>query len=173
MAPVAYRAPALTQLTGAGDAAPEPGPAAPARAALDPARLSLRAGARRDARIYGGWWPRSRDATAELPGLIAELSARAGRVTRIAVQVDAFRNIPRQLTADRHGVRIAWFRYMNPQTVILTMAGSDDLILLLVPEHASPAAAAAALSLAAADHDAGPPEVILAAAGAGDHPGPA
>ena len=62
---------------------------------------------------------------------------------------------------------------MNPHTVILTMAGSDDLILPLVPEHASPAAAAAALSLAAADLDAGPPEAILAAAGAGGQPGPA
>ena len=89
------------------------------------------------------------------------------------MQAEAFSNIPRQLTADGHKIRVAWFRYMNPHTVILTMAGSDDLILLVVPEHASPAAAAAALTLAASDHDAGPPASILAAAGVGAQPGPA
>jgi Family of unknown function (DUF5994) len=157
---------AFTELTDIGDDAPEPDPAPPGLA-----RLSLNPGARRDARIYGGWWPRSRDATTELPGLIAELNARAGRVSRIALQADAFTNIPRQLTAGGRTIRIAWFRYMNPHTVILTMAGADDLTLLVVPENASPAAATAALRLAASDHDAGPPEAILSASGAGAGPG--
>jgi Family of unknown function (DUF5994) len=30
--------------------------------------------------INGGWWPRSRDAGAELPALIAELNTRASQV---------------------------------------------------------------------------------------------
>jgi len=30
-------------------------------------------------------------------------------------------------------MHVAWFPYMNPHTVILTMAGRDDLILLFVP----------------------------------------
>jgi Family of unknown function (DUF5994) len=167
-APVAAGTRASVQLTDPGDAAPEAGPAR-----LDPARLSLNPGTRRDARIYGGWWPRSRDATAELPGLIGELRARAGRVSRIALQAEAFTNIPRQLTADGRKVRIAWFRYMNPHTVIVTMAGADDLILLVVPEHASPAAATEALRLAASDRDAGSPEAILSASGTGAAPGPA
>ncbi len=99
--------------------------------------------------IHGGWWPHPRDAAAELPALLTELSPRAGRASRIALQVDAFSNIPHQLTAGGRKVHVAWFRYMNPHTAILTMAGRDDLILLAVPPQASPAAAAAALRLAA------------------------
>jgi Family of unknown function (DUF5994) len=164
---VAGRAPALAALTLPGSAVP-----APDQTSRGAARLSLSPALRRGAGIYGAWWPRSRDAAAELPGLIAEVGRRAGRVSRVAVQADAFSNIPHQLTADGRKVRIAWFRSMNPHTVILTMAGNDDLILLVVPQQASPAAAAAALGLAA-DHSAGPPEAILAAAGIGALPGPA
>jgi hypothetical protein len=165
--PVAGTAPALTPVTRTGTAVPARDHTSP-----EAERLSLSPAVRRDAGIYGGWWPRSRDAATELPGLLAELGARAGRVSRIAVQADAFGNIPHQLTADGHKVRIAWFRYMNPHTVILTMAGSDDLILLVVPQDASPTAAAAALDLAA-NHKPGPPEAVLAAAGIGAQPGPA
>jgi Family of unknown function (DUF5994) len=128
-------------------------------------RLSLESSTRRPAGIHGGWWPASRNATAELPGLIAGLSAMAGRVSRVAVQADAFSDIPHQLVADGRKVHVAWFRYMNPNTVILTMAGRDDIILLVIPPAASPEAAAQALRLAAASRQPGPAEDILAAAG--------
>jgi len=114
--------------------------------------------------IHGAWWPRSRDAGAELPGLITELSAQAGRATRVAVQVGAFDNIPHQLAVGGRKVHVAWFRYMNEHTAILAMADRDDLILLVVPPQASPVAAAEALRLASGRH-AGPPDAILAAAG--------
>lgn len=57
----------------------------------------------------------------------------------------------------------AWFRYMNPHTAILTMAGRDDPILLVVPLQASPATEA--LKLAASGRQAGGAQAILAAAG--------
>jgi hypothetical protein len=119
----------------------------------------------RQAGIHGGWWPRSRDAAAELPGLIAELSMRAGRVSRVALQADAFGNIPHRLDVGGRKVPVAWFKHMNMHTVILTMAGRDDLVLLVIPPKASPAAAAEALGLAASGRRAGQAEAILAAAG--------
>ena len=152
------------------DGAP-PGPQAPthattpAQASLDGARLSLVPATAPQAGLGGGWWPRSRDATAELPGLIAELSTRAGRVSRVALQVGAFDNIPHQLTAGGRKVRVAWFRSMNANTVILTMADRDDLVLLVVPPLAPPAAAAQALRAVASGPGAGPADAILAAAG--------
>jgi HSP20 family molecular chaperone IbpA len=118
-----------------------------------------------EAGINGGWWPRSRDAGAELPGLIAGLSTQAGRVSRVALQADAFSSIPHQLTVGGHKVHVAWFRHMNVHTVSLTMAARDYLTLLVVPPQASPAAAAEALRLAASGRGAGSPEAILAAAG--------
>ena len=146
------------------------GPQAPthaataAQASVNGTRLSLVPSTAPHAGLGGGWWPRSRDATAELPGLIAELSARAGRVSRVAVQVGAFGNIPHQLTVGGRRVRVAWFRYMNVNTVLLTMAGRDDLVLLVIPPLAPPAAAARALR-AASGPSAIPADAILAAAG--------
>jgi hypothetical protein len=135
-----------------------------AQASVNGARLSLVPAATRQAGLGGGWWPRSRDATAELPGLIAELSTRAGRVSRVALQVGAFANIPHRLSAGGRKVRVAWFRYMNMNTVILTMADRDDLVLLVVPPLAAPAAAARALR-AVSGPGAGSADAILAAAG--------
>ena len=128
-------------------------------------RLSLDLATARRAGINGGWWPRSRDAAAELPGLITELSTRAGPVSRVALQVSAFGKIPHQLTVGGRRVRVAWFRYMNTHTAILTMADRDDVTLLVVPPEANPVAAAEALRLAASGRHPGPPEAILAAAG--------
>jgi len=139
-------------------ASAEPAVAGGVRLSLDPA-LAQRRG------INGAWWPHSRDAGAELPGMLSELSARAGRVSRIAVQVDAFSNIPPRLTADGHNIHVAWFRSMNTHTISLTMAFRDSLTLLVVPPQASPAYAAEALRMASAAHPIGRPEEILAAAG--------
>jgi Family of unknown function (DUF5994) len=131
----------------------------------DGARLNLVPATAPHAGLGGGWWPRSTDATAELPGLIAELSTRAGRVSRVALQVGAFDNIPHRLTVGGRTVRVAWFRYMNANTIILTMADRDDLVLLVVPPQAPPAAAAQALRAVASGPGAGPADAILAAAG--------
>jgi len=137
----------------------------PAQDSVNGARLSLVPATVPHAGLGGGWWPRSRDATAELPGLIAELSARAGRVSRVALQIGAFDNIPHRLMVGGRKVHVAWFRYMNMNTVILTMADRDDLVLLVVPPLASPAAAAQALRAVASGPGAGSANAILAAAG--------
>jgi hypothetical protein len=91
----------------------------------DRARLSLDPATIRQAGVHGGWWPRSRDAAAELPGLLTELSTRAGRVRRVALQVGAFGNIPHPPTVGGRRVRVGWFRYMNPHTVLLTKTTSS------------------------------------------------
>jgi hypothetical protein len=145
-----------------GSASPLP---QPQRHASNRARLSLDPAAVRQAGIHGGWWPRSRDAAAELPGLITELSTLAGRISRVAIQADAFVDIPHKLTVGGRKVPVGWFRYMNRHTVIVTMADRDDLVLLVIPPRTSPAAAGEALKLAASGNGADPPEAILAAAG--------
>ena len=136
------------------------------RATPAQARISLGPATTRQAGLNGGWWPRSLDASAELPGLIAEVNSRSGRISRVALQADAFSQIPRLLVVGGRKVHVAWFRYMNTHTVILTMAGGrDDLVLLVIPPQAEPAAAAEALRLASSGGDAGRPDAILAAAG--------
>jgi len=39
--------------------------------------------------VDGGWWPRSRDPDAELPGHIAGLDTSLGPITRVALNLDA------------------------------------------------------------------------------------
>jgi hypothetical protein len=128
-------------------------------------RLSLDPALPQGGGVSGGWWPRSRDAGAGLPGMLTELTARAGRVSRVALQVDAFGSIPHQLTVGGHRVHVAWFRSMNANIIGLTMAGRGGLTLLVVPPQASPASAAEALRLAAAGGHTGRPAEILTAAG--------
>jgi hypothetical protein len=115
--------------------------------------------------VDGGWWPRSRDAQAELPALVAVLSARLGHISRVSLPAAAFGNIPHRLSSSGRNVKVGWFNSMNPHTVNLTVAGHDDIVLLVIPPQSSPAAAAAALTTAALGRGAAQPAAILAAAG--------
>ena len=67
--------------------------------------------------LDGGWWPRSADPAAELPGLILAIEERHGPITRIMlgrVGWDASR--PRRLRVDGPAgsrvVRLGWFGTM-------------------------------------------------------------
>lgn len=133
--------------SGVGGGAPSAIPAGPssARVSLDPA-LSRRGA------VDGGWWPRSRNAHAELPGLIAALDARPGvRVQRLAVHRDEWDDIPHRLTADNgRFARVDWFTTIPRHTVSVTTAGGREPIALLVVPPSTPAGAAwAAMNTAA------------------------
>jgi len=125
--------------SGAGGGALSAIPAGPpsARVSFDPA-LSRRGA------VDGGWWPRSRNAHAELPGLIAALDARPGmRVQRLAVHRDEWDDIPHRLTADNgHSARVDWFTTIPRHTVSVTIAGGREPIALLVVPPRTPAGAA-------------------------------
>src|SRR5690349_11482946 len=110
---------------GAKTARSTPGAAAGApAAALPSARISFDPALIRHGAVDGGWWPRSRNALTELPGLIAALDARPGvRVQRLAVHRDEWDDIPHQLTADNHFVRVDWFTTIPRRTVSVTTAG--------------------------------------------------
>jgi Family of unknown function (DUF5994) len=140
---------------------PTPPPARPGlRLRLDPAMAGTGA-------VDGGWWPRSRDPDAELPGLIAGLDASLGPITRIALNLDAWDTAPRRVAVDGRRVRVGWFRHMDAHTIGVTRAGQNRITLLVVPPQATTAAAEIAMAMAAdAANSAGPAD-ILAAAGIG------
>ena len=69
--------------------------------------------------LDGGWWPRSADPAAELPGLILALDKRHGPVSRIMLgMADWDSSRPRRLRIDgpagRRVVRLGWFATMPP-----------------------------------------------------------
>jgi Family of unknown function (DUF5994) len=129
------------------------GPTSP-RVSFDPAL-------NRHGAVDGGWWPHSRNAPAELPGLIAALDSRPGvRVQRLSVHRDDWDDIPRRLTTDTgHRIRVDWFSVIPRHTVSVTTAGKGTIELLVVPPGTADGAAQTALNMAAT----GPP-----AAQAGD-----
>jgi hypothetical protein len=156
--------PAVTAVISHGSAKTVPNPSgAPAASApaaipagLPAARVSFDPAVTRHGAVDGGWWPRSRNAITELPGLIVALDARPGlRVQRLAVHRDEWDEIPHQLTADNgHFVRIDWFTTIPHHTVSVTTAGGREPIALLVVSPDTPAEAAwAAMNIAAVSPD--------------------
>jgi hypothetical protein len=67
--------------------------------------------------LDGGWWPRSADPAAELPGLIRVLDERLGRVTRVMLGLADW-NAPRphvlpvNSPSGRRAVPLGWFATM-------------------------------------------------------------
>ena len=115
-------------------------------------RLRLKPEAPATGWVDGAWWPRSRDLTAELPSLFPALTARLGRIERVAYHLDAWPPTPRRLrSGDEHGdVRLEGFR--SQHTATLTVIGSGArrrVTLLVIPPDADPGLAQRALLTAA------------------------
>ena len=98
--------------------------------------------------LDGGWWPRSADPAAELPGLILAIEERHGPITRIMLGRagwDASR--PRRLRVDGPAgsrvVRLGWFETM-PAGLLTATARAGRTDLLTVPPHTGEPAARAA-----------------------------
>jgi Family of unknown function (DUF5994) len=114
-------------------------------------RVSFEPALNRHGAVDGDWWPHSRNALTELPGLIAALDSRPGvRVQRVSVHRDDWDEIPRRLTTDAGQViRVDWFTTIPRHTVSVTTAGRKPIALLVVPPGASEGAAQTAMNMAA------------------------
>jgi hypothetical protein len=114
--------------------------------------------------VDGGWWPRSRDPDAELPGLIAGLDSSLGPITRLALNLDAWDTAPRRVAVDGRRVHVGWFSHMDAHTIGVTRASQDRVALLVVPPQAITAAAEIAMAMAAdAANNARPADILAAA----------
>jgi Family of unknown function (DUF5994) len=134
-----------------------PRPSAPPRLQLDPTMAGTGA-------LDGGWWPRSRDPGAELPGLIAGLEPSLGPITGVAVNLDAWDQAPRRVAVDGRRIRVGWFRHMDRHVVGVTRASQGRVALLVVPPEATGEAAAIAMTMSAdATSSAGSADILAAA----------
>jgi hypothetical protein len=143
--------------------------------ALSSPRVSYDPALTRHGAVDGGWWPHSRNALTELPGLIATLDSRPGiRVQRLSVHRDEWDEIPPRLTAGGHAVRVDWFTTIPRHTVSVTATGKDPIALLVVPPATAEGTAQTAMNTAAASRGAGQAADILTASepGAACQPDP-
>ena len=129
-------------------------------------RVSLRedAGSGRSP-FDGGWFPRSRDLSVEVPELVAELDRRGVRVERFTFSLDAWEPVHRKLVVGDRVVRTGGFRSMDPHVVSLTWGGGTRRAdLLVVPPETDVLTGARALRLAVRQGLPRSPQMVLAAA---------
>jgi hypothetical protein len=104
--------------------------------------------------LDGGWWPRSADPAAELPGLILALDERHGSINRIMLGMAGWDSSrPRRLRVDGPAgsrvVRLGWFASQPAGLLTATGARGQRTDLLTVPPDASERDAQAAMEQAA------------------------
>ncbi|MEU5876998.1 DUF5994 family protein [Spirillospora sp. NPDC047279] len=122
-------------------------------------RLHLRphAGGAPPTPLDGGWWPRTADPVAELPGLILALQARGPAddrrpITHVMLRVADWDSRPRRLRVDgpddTRVVRLSWFDSLPAGLLTAIYADGRRVDLFIVPATTADAAARAALELA-------------------------
>ena len=103
--------------------------------------------------LDGGWWPRSWDPVAELPGLVLALAARFGPIRQVLLSSTAWDSHFRRLAVDAGAVRMGWFTSMDPALLIATTYRGEQVDLLVVPPQTPAAAADQAMATAADPHN--------------------
>lgn len=123
--------------------------------------------------LDGGWWPRSWDPVAELPGLVLALSARYGTMRQLMLNSVTWERRFRRLAVGEDVVRVGWFASVDPAVVIATTYSGDQVDLLVVPPRTAAAAAGSSMTVAADPANLRRAPAILAAIAAAPpaHPG--
>lgn len=112
-------------------------------------RLVLESPSTRRGMFDGAWWPRSDDASEELPDLVSAISAHADRVVRVGIHRPHWRRIPHTvLIGENLPVKVSPVS-TTAHTVVLTRSLNDQVLLLVVPPETDAEAAAAAMAAAA------------------------
>ncbi|HEU5420246.1 MAG TPA: DUF5994 family protein [Streptosporangiaceae bacterium] len=141
-------------------------------------RLRLQPDLSAPALLDGGWWPRSADPAAELPGLVLAIEERHGPVTRIMLGRagwDASR--PRRLRVDGPAgsrvIRLGWFETMPAGLLTAIARGGRTDLLTVPPRTRAPAARSAMEQAARAGNRTRAPALLAAIAAGAPHVGTA
>ena len=112
-------------------------------------RLRVEATGSRRTLLDGGWWPRSTDPVAELPGLVLAIDRLRGPITRLVLAADGWDSHPRRLSVASRVLRLGYFA-SQPTSLLTALCDNGDRVdLLVVPPRTAGATADAAMVLAA------------------------
>jgi hypothetical protein len=121
--------------------------------------------------LDGGWWPRSWDPVAELPGLVLALSDRYGQIRRMMLNSATWDGRFRRLAVGTTVIRTGWFTSLDPAVLIATTDTGDQLDILVVPPQTRPEAANLAMTAAADPADTRrAPDILAALTAPASHP---
>ncbi|WP_306368282.1 STAS domain-containing protein [Nocardiopsis sp. CC223A] len=98
--------------------------------------------------LDGGWWPRSGDPVAELPGLILAIDDRRGPVHLLELGVVGWSRRPALLAVAGRAVRLSWSLETPPDLLVAVGDNGARTRLLVVPPGVAAFAAWSALDLA-------------------------
>jgi uncharacterized protein DUF5994 len=113
-------------------------------------RLRMESTGARNTMLDGGWWPRSNDPVAELPGLVVAIDKLRGPVTQLALSAAGWHEHPRRMGVAGRVLRLGYFASQSPFLLIATCGDNRDRVdLLVVPPGTGGETADAAMMLAA------------------------
>lgn len=118
--------------------------------------------------LAAAWWPRTRNAVAELPDLVAAAGQRmGGQVTRVSLSIDGWDSPqPRRMSVGDQVVRLGWYHHIDPHMVTVGRGTFDRISIAVLPSDMDAAAAGRILrGLESAPQWPDTPEELLAAEG--------
>jgi hypothetical protein len=100
--------------------------------------------------LDGGWWPRSTDPTAEIPGLVLAMDAVHGPITRVMLHGNDWDSHPRRLAVDGRMVQLGYFA-SQPAGLLTAVSGRAGarVDLAIIPADTAADTADTAMTLAA------------------------
>ncbi|WP_051366061.1 DUF5994 family protein [Hamadaea tsunoensis] len=108
-------------------------------------RLQLEPTGSRLSLLDGGWWPRSTDPVAELPGLVLAIDKLRGLVSRLVLNAEFWDSRPGRLRVADRVLRLGYFA-SQPVSLLTALCDNGERVdLLVVAPGTDPGAARAAL----------------------------
>ena len=100
--------------------------------------------------LDGGWWPRSSDPVAEIPGLVLAIDELQGPITRLMLHGNDWDTQPRRLAVDGRLVRLGYFA-SQPAGLLTALSGKAGarVDLVIIPADTAPDTADTVMTLAA------------------------
>lgn len=112
-------------------------------------RLRLEPTGSRRTLLDGGWWPRSTDPVAELPGVVLAIDTLRGPVTRLVLSAAGWAEHPRRLGVAGRVLQLGYFT-SQPTALLTALCDRGDRVdLLVIPPDTEASTADAAMVLAA------------------------
>ncbi|HWG99454.1 MAG TPA: DUF5994 family protein [Pilimelia sp.] len=112
-------------------------------------RLRMEPTGSRRTLLDGGWWPRSTDPVAELPGLILAIDTLREPISHLVLAADGWDSHPRRLAMNARVLRLGYFASQPASLLTALCANGDRVDLLVVPANTAANTANAAMTMAA------------------------
>lgn len=87
--------------------------------------------------LDGGWWPQSRDLTAELGDLVDNFPAKHGRIVRVLFSPPDWDDSPKRVPTRAGYVKVGFDPHDDTHVVVVQTSERQELCLLVVPPDLS------------------------------------